>query len=230
MKKILSFMVAVIMVFSLTACGSESKSQKKSDEKGDSDAVQVDKSLPQKKSDEKESNAAVQVDKGLLNVDVTLPGMLFENMTEEEIAANAEELGCDDFKINADGSVTYTMSKKIYNEMLSDMETIINEEIEKLLDGEDKVESFVDIKCNDNFSKIDIYVDAEKYTSRDAFYVLPFYTSGAVYQSFYGVAIDDIDVAVSFIDSETDEELSVSSYKEWIANINADDETDDFDE
>ena len=72
---------------------------------------------------ETENSAGVQVDEGLLNVDVTLAASFFEDQTEEEIKAEAKENGYSDCKINDDGSVTYTMSKKKHAEMLDEMKT-----------------------------------------------------------------------------------------------------------
>lgn len=204
MKKTISLILVITMLTSLVACvgGKENNT----------DETQM-------------PSAGIQVDEGLINVDVTLAASFFEDKTEEEIRAEAKENGYSDCKINGDGSVTYTMSKTKRAEMLNEMKTSIDGMIAGCLEGDDKVASFVDIRYNDDFSQIDIYVDAEKYTTWDRFYALTFYITGAYYQAFAGVANDEIDVAVNFIDNETGETLDTASYKDFVGNAgNGEDE------
>lgn len=183
MKKLVLLLLVISLMLSLVACGGRSKTK-------NSAGVS-----------EPKNSAGVQVDEGLLNVDVTLGATFFEDQTEDEIKANAKENGYSDCKINEDGSVTYTMSKKKHSEMLDEMKTSFEELAAGCLEGEKEVESFVDIQYNDDFSKIDIYVDAEQYTMWDLLYAMTFYITGATYQAFTGVANDDIDVVVNFIDN-----------------------------
>jgi len=208
MKKLISLLLAATLVLSLAACGA-SKSQK-------AEPVPAEK--------EPEASADIQVDEGLFNVDVTLGAALFQGQTEDAIKAAAKENGYSDCKINADGSVTYTMTKNKRDEMLADMKTSFEELVAGYLEGENAVASFSDIQYNDDFSKINIYVDAEQYTMWDSLYALTFYASGAYYQAFAGVANDDVDVVVNFIDDATSENLETSSYKDFIVELNS--ETD----
>jgi len=137
MKKIVSILIALALTLSLVACGGGGESQNS--------------------PNGKENTAGVQVDEGLLNVEVTLAASFFEDQTEDEIKAAAKENGYSDCKINNDGSVTYTMSKKKHAEMLDKMKASFDEMIAGYLEGEDEVASFVDIQYNNDFSKIDIY-------------------------------------------------------------------------
>lgn len=206
MKKLISLILAFVMMMSLAACGGRGENSGNGT------------SFPGKNT---ENSAGVQVDEGLLNIDVTLAASFFEDQTEEEIKAEAKENGYSDCKINDDGSVTYTMSKKKHAEMLNEMKASFDEMIAGYLDGEDKVASFVDIQYNDDFSKIDIYADAEQYTMWDSLYALTFYITGAYYQAFAGVANDDIDVVVNFIDNATKDVLDTASYKDFISNTSS---------
>ena len=97
MKKLVSLLLTLALMMSLVACGGGSETQTN----GNASAEK-----------ETENSAGVQVDEGLLNVDVTLAASFFEDQTEEEIKAEAKENGYSDCKINDDGSVTYTLSKK----------------------------------------------------------------------------------------------------------------------
>lgn len=215
MKKLLSLLLTFALMMSLVACGGGGETQS-----GKTNST----------GKESENSAGVQVDEGLLNVDITLAASFFEDQTEEEIKANAKENGYSDCKINDDGSVTYTMSKKKHAEMLDEMKTSCDEMIAGYLEGEEEVASFVDIQYNDDFSKIDIYVDAEQYTMWDSLYALTFYITGAYYQAFAGVANDDIDVVVNFIDNATKDVLDTASYKDFISNTSSEDtEEETFD-
>ena len=95
------------------------------------------------------------------------------------------------------------------------------------MEGEEEVASFVDIQYNDDFSKVDIFVDAKQYTMWDSLYALTFYITGAYYQAFSGVANDDIDVVVNFIDNATMEVLDTASYKDFVSNTSSEDGEDE---
>lgn len=192
MKKLIALILATLLLISLAACGATSGTEA---EKG-----------------------GVQVDEGLLTVDVTLGANFFEDKTPEEIKAEAKENGYLDCTVAEDGTVTYKMTKKQHKEQLEEFKITLNESFANLLEGDDKVESFVSIDSNDDFSKIDIYVDPDLYTTWDNMYALAFYISGAYYQAFAGVEVDNIDVVVNFIDNNTKEVLNTASYKEFRQN------------
>lgn len=205
MKKLLALLMVVIMLFSLVACGGPT----------DTDS----------KTDGTEGKGSVQVDEGLFNVEVTVDASFFSGMTEEDITTGAKENGYKSCTVNADGSVTYTMTKAKYREMLDGFKASIDETINSVLNGEDKVASFISIDYADDLSKVDIYVDATAYTMWDNLYALTFYMTGAYYQAFAGVATDEIDVVVNFIDNNTKEVLNTASYKEYMKN-NTESETE----
>lgn len=206
MKKIIALVLSFAMVLSLAACGGS-----KSDTSSGKTAVEESKS---------EDSSAIKVDERLLDVQVTLAASFFEDETEEEIIAGAKENGYKDCVINEDGSVTYTMSKKKHAEVLDELKTNFDELIAGCLEGDDEVASFVDIQHNDDYSKIDIYVDREQYTIWDKLYAMTFYLAGAYYQAFSGAPSDDIDVIVDFIDNETKEVIDTASYKQFVNNMN----------
>lgn len=153
---------------------------------------------------------------------ITVPASFFDEMTEDEIMDAAKEEGFKSCVVNEDGSVTYTMTAKKKAEILKEYEDSVDESINKLLEGDGKVESFTDIKYTNNFDEFDVYVDSSKYSLFDNLYVLTFYISGAYCQIFNGVSLDKIDVKVNFIDKDNNEVLYSGSYRDWINNINTD--------
>jgi len=221
MKKLLAILLALIMVLTMAACSSET------DDKKDNDDVKITTTAKEKddKKDPDKTEApttttteSVKVDEGLLTVDITLAASFFEGDSEEDIKAAAEDSGFTACRINDDGSVTYTMTKAKHKEMLEELRESFDEAIESLLEGEDAVESFEAINCSEDYSTVDIIVDKEKFTSWDKLYAMTFYITGAYYQAFAGVADEDIDVIVNFVDSKTEEVLETASYKEFISS------------
>lgn len=198
MKKLFALLLVMTMVFSMVACGQTS-----------ADVTNTETATQE---------AAVQVDEGLFTVEVTISAALIGASSEEEIKAAAQEKGYDSCTLNEDGSVTYTMSKTKHQEALAEYKANVENVIASMVEGEEKVESFVSIEHNDNFSQVDIYIDSSKYTAWDALYAITFYISGGYYQAFAGTAAEDIDVVVNFIDNDTKEVKNSGSYKAYMAN------------
>lgn len=202
MKKIVFVLLSLLVIVSLSACGEVEKSTK---ELSATDTTT-------------ENNKLVEVDENLLDVEVILDRSFFDDISDDEIRASAEKNGIKSCKINDDDTVTYVMSKKKHKELLADTKASADKTIDGYLSGENKVNSFVDIKVNDDYSKFDVYVDGNLYTSFDGIYSLSFYMIGAYYQAFNGVSNDDIDIEVNYIDNSTKEVLDTATYKEFLEN------------
>lgn len=211
-KKILTLVLALAMSLSLCACGGKSGGEAPA-ESEEPDAVAS--------PDGESEGSGIQVDEGLLSVEITIPASFFEEKTEDEIKADAEENGFTGCTVNEDGSVTYKMSKARHREMMDGMKASLEEQIEALVNGEEAVQSFQKIEYSEDFSEFDVYVDPAAYTSWDSLYVMFFYLSGVYYQAFDGKDAEDIDVVVEFIDSVSNEVLESASYREWINSANA---------
>lgn len=164
-------------------------------------------------------SSTLEVDEGLLNVEITMPASFFEDSSEEEILAAANENGIKKCTINEDKSVTYEMSKATHKEVMDGLKTELENSIDALVNGEEAVASFRKIEYTNDFSEFNVYVDRDTYTSWDSLYVFAFYISGAYYQAFDGKDMDDIDVVVNFIDEETSEIIESSSYREMADNM-----------
>lgn len=204
MKRVISIMLTLILAIALTACGDNTRTSS-------------------------ENSSTVVVNEGLLMNTVTIPATFFEDTTEDEVKAAAEEAGYQSYKINSDGSVTYTMTKVKHQEILKGYEASINEFIDGLLNGDEeaKVEAFSNIECNDDYSQINIYVNKDTYSTWDSMYALSFYIQGAYYQMFDGVSSEDIDVVVNFIDNITGNVIDSGSYRAWANNLKEPNSIDD---
>lgn len=209
-KKVSLLLIVIALAFSIGACSSE-KEEVVSQE---APAEKPSESIVTNEGESSELNTSIEVDENLLTVDVTLPASFFQDSTEEEIMADADGNGYIATKINDDGSVTYTMTKAKRNEILKEMKSSIDESIDELLNGEEKVGSFLKIEYNDKLTIVDIYVDPALYSDWDSFHAIGFYLMGGFYQNFDGVPSEEIDVVVNFINNDTKEVINSGSLKE----------------
>ncbi len=218
--RIESFLVLItMMVLSLCACGNNLGGEITSNQSNGENSLGAES-----------SKNSISVDESLLYVEITVPASFYSGMSDDEINSKAEEKGFASCTINENGSVTLKMTKSKRDELLDEYKTSIEKTIQGCLSGEDKVESFVDIKHNEDFSQFDFMVDSEKYSLWDNMYVIPFYVGGAQYQAFSGTPHEDIDVAVNFIDKDSLESIFSGSYKNYINNNKADDTKNEDDE
>ncbi len=209
MKKTISLLLALAICLSLCGCGPFRKQ----------DSTPMQNTTAAASSTIPDANATedVQVEETLPSVKITIPKTLLDDATEDELQEGAQESGMDQCVINNDGSVTYTMTAAKHAELLQELSASLEASFSAFMEGDNPVYSFVSIDHTDDFSKIDIYVN-DLYNEWDSIYALTFYLSGAYYQSFAGVATNDIDVTVNFINNDTKEILNTASYKEFLNN------------
>jgi hypothetical protein len=147
----------------------------------------------------------VEVDEGLLSVEVTIPADFYAEMSEAEILAAAEEAGYSKATINADGSVTYEMSRAVYNEVLDDMKVGLDELIEQSMAENPDV--FTDIKYDSDVTQFDVTVNRSAFEGNfeAGFIGFGLGFGGLFYQIFSGVEKADQQVVIDFIDAGTGE-------------------------
>lgn len=181
----------------LSACGKESTIIEKE--------VAVSEETAQAENPE-----VIEVDKNLLSVEVTVPEKWMGDgeISQEEVEAIALEKGYENAILNADGSVTYKMSKRKHQEILDEMKQGIEDSCNEMINGEDAVESFQKIEFNDSLTEFSVYVDSSKFGNFDTFNSFVFYMTGAYYQIFNCVPSDKLDVKVDYIDKDTNDILS----------------------
>ncbi len=162
------------------------------------------------------TSASVDVDQHLLSTEVTISKEFFDAMnslsnddekeTPEEYCEEMKQHdGIKDAVVNADGSVTLTMTKKTYQEFLDSMKSSVDETISQN-ESEGTFPSVKEVTYSDDLSEFDIAVDAEKYkNSFDGFIAYSFAFQGYYYQLFLGN--NDPHIVVKFTDEATGEEL-----------------------
>ena len=182
MKKVLSLFLASMLML-LVACSAE-------------------KTDHQTKEKDKSKKESVEVDKGLFSVTLTLPASMFEGQNIDQVITDAQKKGIKATK-NADGSVTYKMSKAQHKEMVQEMKKSVIETINDTKSGKD-YSSIKDITYNDDFSEFTLIVNKSDYeNSMDGFAVLGLGMSGMMYQLFNGVKPEDYKVTIDVKDEAT---------------------------
>ncbi|MBD7985948.1 hypothetical protein H9649_15355 [Sporosarcina sp. Sa2YVA2] len=199
-KKLLA--ILLLSTLTLAACSSKDDASEK-----------VDNGKQEEKKTE-ETNGAVAVDKGLMNVEVTIPASFLEGEDIDAVVAEAKEDGIKDAKKNADGSVTYKMTKAKHKEMMQEMKTNATEYIEDLINNEDFT-SINDITYNKDFSKFTLEVDKEAFeNSFDGFAAMGLAMSGMFYQLFDGVDTEKLSVTIDTVDYSSGEVFGTVNYPE----------------
>lgn len=204
-KQLLAIMMAMALL--LAACSSTEDSKGK-DEKNKEDATNTE-----------ETSGAVAVDKGLLNVEVTIPATFLEGEDLDTVVAEAKEEGIKDVTKNADGSVTYKMTKAKHKEMMEEMRVNVTQYVDELISDENFA-SIQDIEYNKDFSEFTMTVDKAAFeNSFDAFATLGLAMSGMFYQLYDGVKSDKLNVKLDLKDQATGEIFESIEYPEALENM-----------
>lgn len=197
-KKVLLFLILVlVMNLTLVACGNKEEADKPNQE---------DESI---ESIDDEESEGITVDKSLLTVDITLPATLVGDLSdfnEEEYIAENE--GVKAVKINEDGSITLTMTKKKHEEIVNEMKDEVEASLSELIESED-TPYIKGIKHNKDFREVKIIVDRDAY--EDAFDLTPFAVGITVgmYQAYSG---DEFYTKIIIEDVDTGEEIGSVIY------------------
>ena len=162
------------------------------------------------------SGESLNVNKGMVNVDVTLPASFFIATTEEEIIAEAKENGVTETVVNEDGSVTYTMSKSKYKEMMKEMGDSVLSTIDEIVNSEDYT-SIKEISYNKDFTEFDVKVNRQQYEAGfDSFAIVGLVIVSTYYSAFDGKSGEDLQTVFNMVDETTGEIYDTAIYPdEW---------------
>lgn len=156
---------------------------------------------------EETEDAGVEVDKGLLNVEITLPEVFFEDDELADIEADMEENHDANVTKNDDGSITVKMSKKEHKQLLEEMSEEFIETIEEVIEDEE-FPSIQEVTYSRDFSELQIIVDREGFeNSFDGFALFSLGFTSLFYQLFDGKDIEKDKVTMNIVDEATDETI-----------------------
>ena len=188
-KRLIAFSAIALL---LTACGGEATEQEKETEES--------------------AGESLSVDKGIVNVDVTLPASFFLDSTEEEIIAEAKENGIIETVVNKDDSVTYTMSKSKYNEMMKEIGDSIASTIDEIVNSGDYT-SIKEISYNKDYTKFDVKVNRQQYEEGfDGFAVIGLVMVSTYYNAFEGNSREELKTIFNMVDETTGEIYDTAIY------------------
>lgn len=143
MKKLIALILAMCMMATvLSACGGSEQ--------------------PPAKQPSTDNPNSIETDEKLLTVDITLPASLFEGEENFDADAYAAEQGFTKAVVNADGSVTITMTKAKYNELIDEMTADLDASFSELIGSEDSP-YIKDITHSDDFTTVEVKVDRAAY-------------------------------------------------------------------
>lgn len=220
-KRFLSSLLVCSLVFSLIGC--------KKDDRKDSgsasaapDIVVVNETngnnATADSSTEKDALDLIgdmNVEREIFDVKLTIPKDYVEGETQESLDAKAKEAGWKSATLNADGSVTYEMSKKQHKIMMDELAENINTELNNMCGSED-YPNYVSITASDNFTNFKVVSKSSELGLTESISVLGFYMFGGMYNVFNGTTVDNIHI--DFVNEATGEVFNSADSKDMADN------------
>lgn len=139
--------------------------------------------------------------------DITVSKTQNEFLALEDGFLTKDDEGVKDIKKNDDGSITYTLSE----ELIEEFKEVTTEDTDKLIkdftENKESYPAFYTITYNDELTKFTIGVDPVEFQEIDEEYASILFAYGNLYQLFDGVADEDLQTSVVFINKDTEQEL-----------------------
>lgn len=157
-------------------------------------------------------NGTDVVDEKLLTVDIVIPAVCFSEAkpATAELTQEQKDMGFKSAKVNEDGSVTYTVSKKLYKTIKEETAKSTEEQLSVIPDIAPSVKS---VEYNEDFSEIILKVDKAAYENTlDSLSVFQAGMLETVYQAYTGISADKMKTVVKVIDEATGEVISAAEY------------------
>ena len=171
MKKIISALLALTVLFSFACCG---KNEDTSDKDESTTAVTAPKAQESKKDKNKKPDKKGMNEK----VDIEIPLLLIEEKYRNDLDKYAEEYGYEKVKLNKKTqTVEITMTAMSHELLLTRIGITIMSSIGSTFESEEFPYMTGIGEYNDDFSEIEIFVDKEGYKNDQQSSLLP-YTIG----------------------------------------------------
>ena len=197
MKRILSLLIVLSMIFSLSACGSG----KGTDIVDTADGYKVE--------DANGSKEVVDVDKGLFDVTLTIPvEFVDKEKTQLDYDSTVEKEGYKSITMNEDGSLTYVMTKVQHKDLMNKTTEGFQSDLDKMAGSED-YPNIVSIKPNEDFTKFEIVTKNEELDISESFSVLLFYMMSGMYNILNDTEVNNCEVV--FINEASGEIISTGN-------------------
>lgn len=191
MKKLLTLGLAVLVVSSLILSGCS----KKEPNQNITNSEEVDLI---------EEDEGVSVDKNILTIDITFPEEIVgdtSSFNEREYLEQNE--GMKSAKINEDGSLTLTMTKKKHNELLDEMKLNMDDTFKELIEGKD-TPYIKNIEHTEDYREVRVMVDKGAYEESFDFTPYVIGINAGMYQLY---SEEEYKSTIIMEDAETGEEI-----------------------
>ena len=213
-KRVLAVMLAMTIVSTVFAgCGSkagetetntapatEQQTEQSADTSTPTEAETTDDGMKQL-----EAIGDVDVDKGIFDVTLTIPKDFVGDTTQEKLDESVKEKGYKSATLNADGSVTYVMTKSQHKEMMDGITESINQSLSEMV-GSTEYPNITAVTANDDFTSFTITTKNAEPDMSESFAVIGLYMYGGMYAIFNGETADNIHV--DFVNADSGEIIS----------------------
>lgn len=212
-KKALVYMMLLVFVGQLTACGSNLSSL---ESLPTSPTTEIQGELPMQET----TSAIIEVDESLLTVEITFPAELVAEEGDTgnfDVDAYVAEGGFLSAVVNDDGTLTVTMTKarhqEIHAEAIAELDVILAEMVESV-----DTPYIKEITYTDDFSLFEMKVVRSEY--ENSFDMTPFSLGfyGVLYQMFFEPGME-YHCEVSVIDVDTNEILNTIVYPDVLEDF-----------
>lgn len=141
------------------------------------------------------------------NVTITIPSDFAGETTQDELDETCHTLGYKSITLNDDGSVTYVMTEEQHEQMVTEVKTQINSQVQEMVGSED-YPNITDITVNDTFTQYTITTKSTQLSLEESISVFGFYIYSGMYSVFSGEEIDNIHI--DFVNADTGEIINSS--------------------
>ena len=220
-KRIISCLLVCSLVFSLTGCKKNDKKDSGSASATPDIVVVNEANGGNEATDSSTEKDALDfigdmnVEREIFDVKLTIPKDYVEGETQESLDAKAKEAGWKSATLNADGSVTYEMTKKQHKVMMDELAENINTELNNMCGSED-YPNYVSITASDNFTNFKVVSKSSELGLTESISVLGFYMFGGMYNVFNGTTVDNIHI--DFVNEATGEVFNSADSKDMADN------------
>lgn len=196
MKRILCAMLTAAMIFSLCSCGSEAPAAEKPSADAEEAAAEVP-AAAETAANENDGWAKLKALDKVFSEDgkeytlVTMPAEFSEGATQEILDSSAG-VTYTSAVLNDDGSVTYRLTEKQFEDMFSGMKQLIDEGLQELVDNEEY--AFTNIEHNADYTLYDVSLSTDEIGMNESFMTLAFYMYSGLYSVFTGGAPENVKV------------------------------------
>lgn len=136
----------------------------------------------------------VDVDSGLFNVTLTIPSdYVEEGTTQDQLDATAKEEGYKSATLNADGSVTYVITKAQHREMMDGISQGIDKSLSEMA-GSEEYPTISRIEANSDYTEYKVYLNSEEVGFSESMATLGLYIFSGTYHVFNGTEPGNVNI------------------------------------